>query len=46
MEYTEFLESKGIRSQSHGIEVELDKINSILFPFQRDNVRWALRKGK
>jgi len=46
MDYTEFLESKKIKVQPSGFSVPEDAINPKLFPFQRDIVRWALRKGK
>jgi hypothetical protein len=46
MNYQEFLESKLVTAQSVGIEVPAEAINPMLFPFQRDIVRWALRKGR
>lgn len=44
--YEAFLASKRIVAPSCGVEVPPDDINPILFPFQRDLVRWALRKGR
>ncbi len=46
MNYQKFLASKRIHAQSHGIEIDKSKINSLLFPFQRDIVAWALHKGQ
>jgi DNA modification methylase/superfamily II DNA or RNA helicase len=46
VEYNEFLESKKIRNKFKGIEISLEEINKILFPFQRDVVRWAVAKGR
>jgi hypothetical protein len=46
MDYKEFLKTKAIKFESTGIEVTDDAINSVLFPFQRDLVKWALRKGR
>ncbi len=43
--YAEFLEAKTISGADSGIEVSNDQLNSMLFPFQRDLVRWALQKG-
>lgn len=45
-DYKEFLLSKRIRFKSTGIDVRQDMVNPILFPFQRDLVVWALRKGR
>jgi DNA modification methylase/superfamily II DNA or RNA helicase len=45
-DYTDFLASKQVTVQASGIEVSVDRINPLLFPFQRDMVRWALRKGR
>ena len=42
--YAEFLESK--RPTVQAIGPEPGEINPILFPFQRDLVRWAVRKGR
>ena len=44
MEYKEFLNSKRIVSQSYGIDA--DNIHPQLFDFQKDLVRWALKKGR
>jgi hypothetical protein len=46
MNYQTFLESKRTQAQTTGIDVALDAIHSMLFPFQRAIVQWALRKGR
>lgn len=45
-DYAEFLKSKRITVPSVGITVEPTDLHSALFPFQRDLVRWSLRKGR
>jgi hypothetical protein len=45
-EYEKFLESKKIRFESCGFEVDKNSLNSNLFNFQRDIVHWSLKKGK
>ncbi|MDA8212117.1 MAG: DNA methyltransferase [Clostridia bacterium] len=44
MSYQEFLETKKIIVATSGFEAE--NIHQQLFPFQRDLVKWALRRGK
>lgn len=44
--YDEFLRKKLALAPSAGVEVPKDEISPKLFEFQRDIVRWALRKGK
>lgn len=44
--YDVFLRNKGIAFKSHGIDADDSQINPMLFPFQRDLVRWALHKGR
>lgn len=46
MNYTDFIAQKGIRQKSHGFEIDPSEIHPKLFPFQRDSVLWALRKGR
>lgn len=46
MEYQEFLESKQVRIETVGWEIPESMVNPILFPFQRDIVRWAVKKGR
>lgn len=43
--YQQFLESKAIRHVPTGL-AEIPELNPQLFEFQRDIVRWALRKGR
>lgn len=44
MEYEHFLNSKTKKYESSGFEVK--EVSSILFDFQQDIVKWALKKGK
>lgn len=46
MDYQEFLKTKRITIEPSGFEVDESDINPMLFDFQKDIVRWALRKGK
>jgi DNA modification methylase len=46
VEYREFLQSKSIRAAECGIIVAPERVNPILFPFQKDQVIWACRKGR
>ena len=46
MEYQEFLTKKMTTAPSVGFEIEPDKLNSLLFPFQRDIVQWSLMRGR
>lgn len=45
MKYDKFLETKKVRFENTGFSIE-DDINPILFDYQKDIVKWALRKGK
>lgn len=45
-EYEKFLKSKRIASKSTGFAVEREKLNPMLFDWQKDIVIWALKKGK
>jgi DNA modification methylase len=44
--YREFIQSKQIFHPDAGIDVPKAKLSRKLFPFQRDIVHWALRKGR
>jgi DNA modification methylase/superfamily II DNA or RNA helicase len=44
--YQEFLQTKKIKTISVGIQIEKSKINPILFDFQKDIVKWAVKKGR
>lgn len=46
MEYSDFISHKAFTLESCGIAVSTDELNSALFDFQRDIVRWALAKGR
>ncbi len=46
IDYGEFLAGKQLRVVPSGFDVQLSHLNARLFDFQRDIVRWALRKGK
>ena len=46
MEYKEFLESKRIQINNSGFEVNKQELNPNLFEFQKDIVKWSLKKGK
>lgn len=45
MDYEEFLKSKSFKVKECGF-VSSNDINPMLFPFQRDIVKWCLQKGK
>lgn len=45
-DYPTFLASKRLASQSSGFDVSLGALNPALFLWQRDIVRWALKRGK
>ena len=44
--YARFLEQKRAINHSNGKEAPLEDISNILYPFQRQLVQWALRKGR
>ncbi len=44
MDYAAFLKSKDYQVDPAGFEAE--EISPVLYPFQADIVRWALRKGR
>lgn len=44
--YIDFLKNKQITAQSSGFDVDIKMLNKNLFDWQRDIVRWALKKGK
>ncbi len=44
--YREFLDSKRLMVAAHGPVIEPDAVHPMLFDFQRDLVRWAVRKGR
>jgi len=46
MEYKEFLKTKKQKIESIGKEIDINVINPILFDFQKDIVKWAIKKGR
>lgn len=44
--YDQFIETKRMSVPPSGFEIAAFALNDKLFPFQRDIVRWALRRGK
>ena len=46
MDYNTFLERKKVTDPETGIEVDISSINTMLYDFQKDIVRWALRRGR
>lgn len=44
--YQSFIEAKTPASKSHGFAIKNERLNPMLFDFQRDIVKWALRKGR
>lgn len=46
MEYKEFLKTKELQTIDAGFDVPEQWLSDRLFPYQRDIVRWALKKGK
>ncbi len=45
-DYQLFLESKRLTTAPAGFTVEPEAINTMLFDYQRDVVRWALKRGR
>lgn len=46
MNYQEFLKTKELQTIEAGFDVDKELLNANLFPFQRDIVAWACKKGK
>ena len=46
MTYKEFLENKRFVLESSGFDIDKSELNPMLYDFQKDIVRWALKKGK
>jgi len=46
MNYDSFLESKALVDVPTGIDIPVESISPMLFDFQRDIVRWALKRGR
>ena len=46
IDYADFLKSKRLTVEMHGPKIEPTAVHPMLFPFQRDLVTWAVRKGR
>lgn len=46
MTYQDFLDSKRIKTENVGFDVEPENLNPSLFPFQSKIVTWALKRGR
>ena len=46
MKYEDFIQEKTPRNLADGFEIEDSDINTMLFPFQRALVKWAVRRGR
>lgn len=46
MTYTELLKTKKIVFDNKGLEIDKKHIHPLLFDFQKDLVKWALKKGR
>lgn len=46
MNYEDFLKTKEYTYQNTGFDVKSENLNSNLFDFQREIVKWALKKGR
>lgn len=46
MNYRDFLKNKRFILESSGFDIDKSELNPMLYNFQKDIVRWALKKGK
>ena len=46
IDYLDFIKKKDFILQSSGFDVDTSDLNPELFDFQKDIVRWALKKGR
>lgn len=46
MNYEEFLKTKEYVYENTGFDISIDELNSNLFEFQKQIVRWSLKKGR
>lgn len=46
MSYDEFLKQKEFKNELSGFDIEREKLHEVLFDFQKDIIKWALKKGK
>ena len=45
-DYDNYVAGKIIEATPTGFDVDASDLNPVLFPYQRDIVRWAIRRGK
>lgn len=45
-DYAAFLKSKDYRIDPAGFEIDVDAVHPVLYPFQADIVRWAVKLGR
>lgn len=46
MEYNEFLETKFVKDEPSGFDVDKTALNPLLMDYQKDLVAWALKRGR
>jgi hypothetical protein len=46
LDYDQFLKSKRVKVEPVGFDVPLNKLNPMLFDWQKAIVRWALHRGR
>lgn len=46
MDYKQFLDKKKIVIENSGFDIDVKEMNNKLFEYQKDIVKWALKKGK
>lgn len=46
IEYLDFIKNKNIIMKSCGFDIDVSELNNMMFDFQKDIVRWALKKRK
>ncbi len=44
--YDKFLDSKRLSDEPSGFDIELSQINDAAFPFQKDLIRWGIKRGR
>ncbi len=46
MDYLDFIKKKDFILTSNGFDIDTSELNNAMFDFQKDIVRWALKKGR
>ena len=46
IDYIDFINKKDFILKSSGFDVDISELNPAMFDFQKDIVRWALKKGR